>query len=440
MKKLFTFLLIIFVVGGATFVLYFKPLRLGLDLQGGMRIVLEASDTEFMKVDSDAVIGALEVIRNRVDRLGVSEPVVRRKGFRQIVLELPGIKDPERALRLIGETALLEFSVGEWLPGDISNLSDEKKRLFLGDQGRLSEFIDYDKQGEIVNKRYVALKETVLTGADLKSAEPSMDQFGQPVISISFSLAGGKTFYAVTSKFVGQPLFILLDGKIISAPNINEPISGGQAQISGQFSPQEIKDLVIKLKAGALPVPVEVISNRVVGPTLGQDAVLKSKIAFIIGLLMICLYMILVYRIPGFISVVALVIYLIVSLALLKLFDATLTLPGIAGFILTIGMAVDANVIIFERIYEESLHKGQSLIDSVKLGFAKAFRAIIDANVTTLFAAIVLFWLGTGSIKGFAVTLTIGILVSMFSAIVVTNFLLTYLVSFLVRKKIYLFR
>jgi preprotein translocase subunit SecD len=263
----------------------------------------------------------------------------------------------------------------------------------------------------------------VLTGADLKLVTAGYSQEGEPIVSIEFSKKGSEIFRQVTSKSVGKPIAIVLDGKVISAPRVNEPIAGGQAQISGSFSNQEMRDLVIKLKAGSLPIPVEIISNKIVGASLGQDSIEASKIAFMIGFVLVCLFMIAVYRLPGLLASIALGTYLLMSLAVLKLFGATLTLPGIAGFILTMGMAVDANVIIFERIKEE-MSGNVSIKKALHQGFERAFKTIIDANITTLVAAFVLFWLGTGSIKGFAITLSVGILVSMYSSIVLTKLLL----------------
>jgi preprotein translocase subunit SecD len=420
--------IIILVLGFSAYVLKTRPINLGLDLQGGTRLILEAKDTEKVKADNDAVLGALAVIRNRVDGLGISEPVISRKGIKQIIVELPGVKDPERAVNLIGETALLEFVEGEWAPGDVSRLTPEKLEILAGKNARVGAVIDYDAQGRIKSERPIILKETVLTGADLKNAEPGTNQYGEPIVQIEFTVEGTKKFRDVTTRSVGKPLAIILDKKVISAPNINEPINGGKAQISGHFTVTEMSDLVIKLKAGALPVPVEVISNKTVGPTLGRDSIEKSKKAGIAGFAIVCIFMILFYQIPGFMAAIALILYALLSVTCLKLLNATLTLPGIAGFILTMGMAVDANVIIFERIKEEK-RNGQAIKGAIAYGFTRAFRTIVDANITTLIAAVVLFWLGTGPIKGFSVTLSIGILVSMFTALVITRLLLEGLAS-----------
>lgn len=400
------------------------PTRLGLDLQGGTRLVLEARDTPDQPVDSDTMLGILSVIRNRVNGLGVTEPVLQRKGLRQIVVELPGVKEPERAIKLIGETALLEFTAAEWAPENLASLSAEKQEILVGKDANIASLPIEDANGNSVGSRTLILKKAVLTGADLKFADPGTDEFGNPVVSISFKKEAAKRFADLTRSNMGKPIAIVLDGKVVSAPNVRAVITNGQAVIEGGFSVREMRDLVIKLKAGSLPVPVEIVSNRIVGPTLGKDSIEKSKVAGMIGLVIVSVYMLLFYRLSGLVANGALCVYLLLVMSLLKVFDATLTLPGIAGVILTLGMAVDANVIIFERIKEE-LRLGETVLGAINSGYSKAFVAIIDSNITTMIAAVVLFWLGTGTIKGFAVTLSIGIIVSMFSAIFVTKLLLS---------------
>ena len=399
------------------------PINLGLDLQGGMQITLEAKDTQEVKVDQDAIAGAMSVIQNRIDSLGLTEPVIRQKGLRQIVVELPGIKDPERAITLIGETALLEFVTAEWAPGNPDSLTPEKIEILAGKDAKVAWLKTTDRNGNVTQESPLFLKKTVLTGADLKNVAPATNQYGSPVVNIEFKSPATKIFRQVTKEHIGKPLAIVLDGKVISAPNIRVAILDGKAIIEGNFDIQEMKDLVIKLKAGSLPIPVETISNKIVGPTLGKDSIEKSKKAFFIGISLLFVFMLIVYRIPGIISSLALIGYILVTLATFKLLGATLTLPGIAGLILSIGMAVDANIIIFERIKEERKY-GHNLFSAINNGFNRAFITILDANITTLCAAFVLFWLGTGTIKGFAVSLSIGILTSMFSALVVTKLLL----------------
>ncbi|RAP32764.1 protein translocase subunit SecD [Candidatus Marinamargulisbacteria bacterium SCGC AG-410-N11] len=437
--KLFRPILVISLIIISIYVVYTKPINLGLDLQGGLYMTLEGQDTETVKVDNDAIQGAIEVIQNRINGLGLTEPVIRKKGYKQITVEIPGIKEVNRAKELIGQTALLEFKEAEWATSGVENLTKEKKEKLYGKNITVDTIYDYDNKGNVISERKIILKNTVLTGADLTKAVPGTSQYGEPFVSIEFNSEGTKKFRDATTRNVGKPIAIILDGKIISAPNVQESIAGGKAQITGKFSTSEMKDLVIKLKAGALPIPIDIIASKNIGPTLGKDSIEKSKIAFVIGILAIFIYLIFVYRLSGFLSCIALLSYIIFSLACLKFLNATLTLPGIAGFILTIGMAVDANVIIFERIKEERKN-GLTLIASINAGFNQAYITILDANITTLIAAIVLFWLGTGTIKGFAVTLSIGILVSMFSAIVVTKLLILMVARLVTNKENLLFK
>ncbi|MDD5455880.1 MAG: protein translocase subunit SecD [Candidatus Margulisbacteria bacterium] len=410
-------------IAAIVLVLQKVPVNLGLDLQGGMRLVLEAEDTPTVKVDENAMLGVVSVIRNRVDGLGVSEPLIAIKGKRQVVVELPGIKDPKHALALIGDTALMEFIEAEWLPGNAPNISTQDLQIIGGEGAKLSTYIIRDNNGNITKELPIILKKSVMTGSDLKWAGPSVDQYGKSVVSIEFTPEGARKFADVTARNVGKPLAILLDGNIISAPNISEPILGGKAQISGSFTVQEVQDLVIKLKAGSLPVPVKILEKKEVGPTLGKDSINKSIIAGIIGYILVAIFMILFYRYLGFVAVIALLFYLFLNIAVLNLFHVTLTLPGIAGIILGLGMAVDANILIYAR-YLEELRSGNTVMNSLENGFKRASVTIIDSNVTTLITAIVLFWFGTGSIKGFAVTLSIGIVLSMITALYLTKFLL----------------
>ena len=426
MKEKINFSIILLILLVSAFIIYKMPINLGLDLKGGMRVVLEAKDTKDIKADDESMTGILAVIRNRVDGLGVAEPVIFRKGERQVVVELAGISDKERAIKMIGDTALLEFVEAEWAPGDISVLSEDKQKLLLGEDGRLGKVIDKDSKGNVISEKAIILKKTALTGKDLKWAGTGTDQYGKPVVSLEFNAQGAQKFADVTGRSVGRPIAIILDGKIISAPNVNESIYGGKAQISGSFSLTEVIDLVTQLKAGALPIPVEIVQNSSVGASLGQDSINKSLKAGILGFIVVGIFLIIYYRLIGLLAALAMGVYVVVCFAALVFMNVTLTLPGIAGFILTIGMAVDANVIIFERIIEEK-RLGGGLITSIENGFSNAMSTIIDSNITTLITAVVLFWLGTGSIKGFAVALATGIIVSMFSAIFVTkNFVLGF--------------
>lgn len=420
-------LIILAILGFSLYVIYKLPITLGLDLQGGTRLVLEGQPTKKVPLSDDAMAGAVAVIRNRIDALGVTEPIIHRKGKDQIVVELPGVKDPERAIKIIGDTANLEFVEAEWAPADETKLTPEKVKEFYGSEAYLDK-VKIIRNNEVVGEKPIILKKVALTGGVLKGAWPGVDEYGNPVVDIEFDSEGAKLFADVTARSVGRPIAILLDKKIISAPNVREPIPSGKAQISGDFSIEEVQDMVIKLKAGALPIPVKPVETRIIGPTLGKDSIEKSKFAGMIGFAIIAAFMILYYRLPGFLACVALGIYVTIVLGVLSLIHATLTLPGIAGLLLSIGMAVDANVIIFERLKEE-LRLKKTIKLSIVTSFERAFWAILDSNVTTIIAAATLFFVGTGTIKGFAVTLSVGIVASMFSAIVITRMLLDMMVD-----------
>ncbi|HWR29788.1 MAG TPA: protein translocase subunit SecD [Negativicutes bacterium] len=367
---------------------YITPLALsvkqGLDLQGGTHVVLEAVDTPEAKVDEDAVKRVIKIIEKRINELGLTEPIVQRQGERRIIIELPGVKDPEKAIEMIGKTALLEFQ---------------------------------DESGK-----------TYLTGKDLKDSRAQIDQSKQSLVALEFSEQGGKIFGELTSKNVGKHIAILLDKQVLTNPVVNEPIMGGKAVITGNKTQEEAERLAILLRSGSLPVKVEVLETRTVGPTLGDDSKEKSKTAFMVGTILIVAFMLLYYRLAGFVANVSLLLYLVLLLICLKMLNATLTLPGIAGIILSMGMAVDANVLIFERFKEEH-RSGKTLRASMDAGFTRAFATIFDSNMTTLFASVILFFLGTGPIKGFAITLTLGIVLSMFTAITITKILLKMLMN-----------
>jgi preprotein translocase subunit SecD len=394
---------------------------------------------------------ALETIRNRVDQLGVAEPVIVRNGKDRIIVELPGIKDPDRAKKVIGKVARLEFkevvdvsdslvelitkfggivpakSISKLSPETLKEIVKESRAKIPDDEEVLLQEIK-DKSGKVVGYRFFVVKrEPILTGAYLKDAYPSMDEYGMPAVSFELNSEGARIFKEYTSKHVGTRLAIVLDDKVQSAPTIRSSI-GARGQITGQFSYQEAKDLSIVLRAGALPAPVKIIEETTVGPSLGKESIEKGLKAGIAGLILVMLFMIVYYKLSGVIANLALLMNVAVLWSMLCLLGATLTLPGIAGFILTIGMAVDANVIIFERIREE-LRKGRNIFSSVEAGFSRAWGTIVDANITTLIAATVLFQFGTGPIKGFAVTLSLGILSSMFTAVFVTKVLLDIVVK-----------
>jgi len=389
-----------------------KILKLGLDLQGGMHLVLEVDTAKLPPGSdpSDAVDRALEIIRNRVDKFGVSEPLIQREGKDKIVVQFPGLKDPQRAKNLIGSTALLEFRLVD------------KERLEEAEGGKVPK--GYEILEDDTGKKYLVKKEPELTGDSLVNAW--VDTSGmrgimaQPVVSIEFNKAGAKKFAQVTGAHVGEQLAIVLDRKVRSAPVIRDRIDGGRAQIEGNFSLEEARDLKIILRAGALPAPVKIIEERTVGPSLGQDSIRKGIIASISGFILVVLFMTFYYRISGVIANVALVGCLIMLVGGLAAFNGTLTLPGIAGIILTMGMAVDSNVLIFERIREE-LRANKTIRAAIDSGYKKAFWTVFDSHVTTLITGLILFTFGTGPIKGFAVTLSLGVSISLFTAVVITQ-------------------
>ncbi|MGE5575866.1 MAG: protein translocase subunit SecD [Syntrophothermus sp.] len=383
-ENLWRILGVLLVTALAGVALYFLPLRLGLDLKGGVHVVLEGQDTPQIKVNEDVMQRTKNVIERRVNGLGVAEPVVQLKGSNQIIVDLPGIRDQQKAIEVIGKTAQLEFR---------------------------------DPQGNVV-----------VSGAQLIEARLSQDSYGRPAVSFRLNSDAAAKFGAMTTANIGKQAPIVLDNEVISNPVIQGAITGGEGQITGNFTMEEAKHLVTLLNAGALPVPLKVIENRSVGPSLGKDAIDASVRAGIIGVILVLLYMFLYYRVPGLLADLALGVYVVLLMGALVTIHATLTLPGIAGLILSVGMAVDANVLIFERIKEELL-AGKHLRAAIDAGFHRAFSSIFDSNVTTLISAIVLFIFGTGPIKGFAVTLSLGIIVSMFTAIVVTRLFMSLLVD-----------
>ncbi|OGC06854.1 protein-export membrane protein SecD [candidate division WOR-1 bacterium RIFOXYD2_FULL_36_8] len=423
----FRSLIILFVVAASVFVIYSMPINLGLDLQGGTRLVFVGQSTEKVEVNDDSMDGVVAVIRNRIDSVGVSEPVIQRKGKDQVIVELPGVKDPDRAIKIIGDTALLEFIEAEWAPAGGDVLTPEKVKEYYGSSARLGS-VDHTENGKVVSSQPIILKDTAITGSDLKAVYPQVDEYGNPSVGFELNSEGASVFARLTTRHVKKPIAILLDKKIISAPNVNTPITEGKGIITGNFSAEEVRDMVVKLKAGSLPIPIKIGETRIVGPTLGRDSIEKSRFAGIIGFLFIVLFMVFYYRLPGFIAILSLIIYIFVTLALLSLIRTTLTLPGIAGFLLSLGMAVDANIIIFERLKEE-LRSGKKIKSALDASFDRALSTIVDSNVTTIVAAATLFFIGTGTIKGFAVTLSVGILASMFTAITLTKMMLNMLID-----------
>ena len=388
-KKLLLFWMIILLVIAGIIVIIKKPTKLGLDLVGGSRIVLEAQTTDTIaKITPDMMSSLQFAIENRVNALGVAETVVQQTGEKRLLVEIPNISDPAKAKEFLGETAELEF-----------------KKPLDGKYGA------------------TGWASTGLTGKDVRKALISTNPGGQWVVALEFNDKGTKKFGELTQQLVGKPMAIFFNGELQSAPVIQEPILGGHAQISGGdsgFAYEEAKKMVDLLNAGALPVPAKIIEESLVGPTLGADSIAKSKTAGVIGIGLVMIFMLLYYRLPGFIADIALIIYSILVFAVFKIVPVTLTLAGIAGFILSIGMAVDANILIFERTKEE-LKAGRTMFTAINAGFDRAFTSIFDSNMTTIITCVILYFLGTSIVKGFALTLIIGVLISMFTAITVTK-------------------
>jgi len=389
-----------------------EKIKLGLDLKGGMQLVLQVDMAKVPeKQREDVTERVAEVIRNRIDEFGVVEPEISTQGKDQVIVKLPGVTDRERAIQIAGRTAHLEFRI----VSDDANLSSQAEKGVAPEGYEIKK----EKNGSGESQLLVA-KEAVLTGEKLTDAAVGFDQYGKPMVELSFNKEGAKIFDRVTFQNIGRRLAIVLDGVIHSAPVIRDRISGGNAQISGGFSNEEAKDLALVLRAGALPAPVKIIEERTIGPSLGKESIEKSVKAGLFGLGAVVLFMCFYYRLCGVIASIGLLFYAALVLGSMGMMGATLTLPGIAGFILSIGMAVDANVLIFERMREE-LALGKGSRAAISAGYHKAFSAIFDSNITTLITSVILFIFGTGPVQGFAVTLSIGILASMFSALVVTR-------------------
>ena len=371
-----------------------------------------------------AVRQALETIRNRIDQFGVSEPDIRRQGENRILVQLPGVKETERAKDLIGKTALLEFK----LVDEENDVNTALKGTIPKDDEILYEYSLDPQTGQRIGQvPYLLKKRTLLTGAQLTDARVQIDsQYNEPYVSIAFDKKGSRIFEKVTEENVKKRLAIVLDNRVYSAPVIQEKIAGGQARITGRFSAEEANDLAIALRAGALPAPVNILEERTVGPSLGSDSIRQGLLSMCIGGILVILFMAVYYKGSGLIANFALLLNIVLISGGLAAFQATLTLPGIAGIILTIGMAVDANVLIFERIREE-LNLGKTPRAAVDAGYARATLTILDANVTTLIAALVLFQFGTGPVKGFAVTLSLGVIASLFTALIMTRQIFEFL-------------
>jgi len=444
-------LLIVVVVLLAAWIIYpvKEKIKLGLDLSGGVNIVLQAKETAGTPVTSDSVNKLIAVLRSRIDQYGVAEPIIQRQGDDRVAIDLPGIENPESALELIGRTAVLSFRqvLGEspripaapirknygsdaefkaaqerWqeAKGEIDTYI-EKMKTTVGEDPNVELLMGQTGTAYLIGKTYV-------TGKDLAKAETIFDQFGKAGVSIKFNAEGAKLFEAATEANINKQLAIVLDDVVISAPVVQQRIPGGDAQITGKFSTEDANKLAIMLRAGALPVSVEILENRSVGPTLGSDSINSGIKSGLIGAGLVVLFMLVYYGMLGFAANIALCVTVLLVLAGLILLKSTLTLPGIGGIVLTIGMAVDGNVLIYERMKEE-FRSGKSLMAALDSGFKKALVVILDANITTLIAAVVLFYFGSGPIRGFAVTLSIGVIASVFCNVVVTRSLLGIMFS-----------
>jgi len=396
----------------------------------GNSVVWELREAETKRIKDSAINQALETIRNRIDQFGVAEPIVQRQGLKQIVVQLPGVKDPKRAKDLIKETALLEFKMLDEdtrldFPAQVPKDKEAEvvqqfaAKVPEGDQILFERIVDKDS-GQEYRIPYLVKKRVMLTGDVLSDARVSIGQFNDPYVSITFDTKGGQEFERITGENVKKRMAVVLDNTIYSAPVIQERIGGGRAQITGTFSTQEANDLAIVLRAGALPAPLKIVQDLTVGPSLGQDSIDKGVRATLFAGAMVVIFMIVYYKLSGVIADFALLLNLLCLMGALSALTATLTLPGIAGIVLTIGMGVDSNVLIFERIREE-LRGGKAVRSAIDAGYDKALLTIIDSHVTTLITGVALFLFGTGPIKGFAVTLCLGIAINLFTALVGTK-------------------
>ncbi|MFZ5587317.1 MAG: protein translocase subunit SecD [Thermodesulfobacteriota bacterium] len=395
------------------------------EADGQVAVTLALKPEAAKQIKEQAAVQALETIRNRIDQFGVSEPEIVPQSEGRILVQLPGVKDPQRAIALIGKTAQLEFKL---VDDTVDPRSASKANLPPGSE--LNYLQPRDRATGRVSKEPIVIRSRAsMTGETITDARVQFDgQNNEPYVSVAFNSMGARQFADLTTRNVKKKLAIVLDGKVQSAPVIQEAITGGEARISGDFTLEEARDLAVVLRSGALPAPVRILEERTVGPSLGRDSINQGVLSALVGGLLVLVCVAIYYKLAGLAANLALVLNLLFMLSALAAFQATLTLPGIAGIILTIGMAVDANVLINERIREE-LALGKTPAAAVEAGYARATVTILDSNITTLIAALVLFQFGTGPIKGFAVTLTIGLASSMFTAIVITRLIFDYVIQ-----------
>jgi protein-export membrane protein SecD len=386
-----------------------------VEQKDGGQFVLQPTRPALVERINSAMSSSIETIRRRVDELGTTEPVIQRQGQKRILVQVPGLDDPEQLKQLIGKTAKLSFQL---VDPSITPRQARETRIPAG-----SELLPSD-EADGIGIEYVLKKRIIVSGEELVDSQPGFDHnTNEPIVTFRFNSSGARRFGKVTQKNVGRPFAIVLDKKVISAPVIREPILGGTGQISGNFSVSEANNLAILLRSGALPAPLTFIEERTVGPSLGADSIAAGSMAALIGIAAVIVFILIAYGQFGIFANAALLLNLSLVVGVLSLLQATLTLPGIAGIVLTIGMAVDANVLIFERIREE-VRNGKTVIASIENGYSRALGTILDANITTFIAAVILFWLGSGPVRGFAVTLSIGILTSVFTAFTVTRLMI----------------
>ena len=388
----------------------FRKLDEGLvvteDENGEGLIFIQYSEQALAQLASRVIDQSVSIVRRRIDELGTKEPIVQGQGSDRILVQLPGVQNPESVKILLGKTAKMSF-----------HLVDETTTVTQARRGKISKTsrIMSGSEGE----QYVVIRKPVVGGENLTDARVTFDG-GRPVVSFRFNTIGGRKFAEVTSNHIGERLAIVLDNEVISAPNIQTAITGGSGQITGNFTTQSANDLALLLRSGALPAPLEVLEERTVGAGLGADSIRDGVIASAVGFAAVVIFMVLAYGLFGLMVDITLILNVAIMLGIMSFIGTTLTLPGIAGIILTIGMAVDANILIFERIREE-VNRGRSIRDAITVGFTEAYRTIVDSNLTTIAAALVLFYFGSGPVRGFAVTLTIGILTSMFTSVTVSR-------------------
>jgi preprotein translocase subunit SecD len=383
---------------------------------GTIRLTVpQAAITERVR---QAIEQSIQIVEKRVNELGTVEPLIQRQGNDRILVQVPGLQDPTHLKEILGKTAKMEFRmVDTTVPPDQAQA------------GRVPPDSEVLQSATSPNQPYVVKKQVLVSGGDLTDAQTGFDQrSGEPVVNFKFNTAGSRKFAQATTENVGQPFAIVLDNQVISAPVIREPITGGQGQISGNFTVQSANDLAVLLRAGALPAPLTVVEERTVGPGLGQDSIEKGELAAYVGAIMVVVFMLLTYRLFGVFANIAVVINVAMIFGVLSLLNATLTLPGIAGVVLTVGIAVDSNVLIYERIREE-LRGGRNAISAIDAGFKRALATILDSNITTFIAAAVLFMIGTGPVRGFAVTLGVGIITTVFTAFTLTRLIVAWWVQ-----------